>query len=251
MKTKKLLLIAFILFASLVALSFADAPYVATTRWVGAIAELAGAGPVKNFAPDTMVHPPEYELKPEDIALLSKARVVFLAGYETKMVAKINESLKKDGSFTTIQVLTENSLENLKAETEKIAQKLGTLEQCRSNMQALENAFESLRNKLKAANLFGKNAMVHSFQVPLAKSLGFTIVATFGPAPVNSDQIGQASKLKPDIIIDNYHNMVAKPLAEVSKSSKYVSFINFPGLFGTKSIEDVIRYNENQISGAR
>jgi ABC-type Zn2+ transport system substrate-binding protein/surface adhesin len=228
-----------------------NSQYLATTRWVAAIAELAGIGQVDNFAPSDMTHPPEYELSPSDILKLSKAKVVFSAGYEGRMVKKINESLKQGGSFKVMTVYTDNSAESLRKESMKIAAEFGTIAQCEKNLKAFDEAIEAARQELKAKGLFGKEAFVHSYQVSLAQALGFKVVGTFGPSPVTPEQIAQAAKLKPAIIIDNYHNMVAKPMLEVSKDSLYVSFLNFPGLFGTSSIVDVANYNAKQLtSGA-
>ena len=235
----------FILIVSGFTLVFAEADeYLATTRWVAAIAELAGLPQVRNFAPDNMTHPPEYELKPTDIASFSKAKAIFNAGYEGKMISKIQEALKGGANFITMKIRTDNSLENLRAEAGKVAEMFGTVPQYRKNINEVEELIESMKAGLKKNGLYGKTAYVHEHQVPLAKNLGFEVIGVFGSAPVSANQIGFAAKEKPAIIIDNYHNMVGGPLLEVSKTSKYVSLLNFPGLFNTKSIIDVFKYNE-------
>lgn len=245
---KRFLSVATLLVAvSSFAVSAQSTGYMATTRWVAAIAELAGIGQVENFAPSNMTHPPEYELSPSDLLKLSKAKVVFTAGYESNMIKKINEALASGGSFKVITVNTDNSPEILKAEAEKIAKEFGTMDACEKNLAALDAAVDSAKVQLKAAGLLRATALVHGYQTSLAKALGFEIIGTFGPAPVTPEQIAQAKKLKPAIIVDNYHNMVAKPIVEVSKDSHYASFLNFPGLFGTSSIVDVIQYNVKQL----
>jgi ABC-type Zn uptake system ZnuABC Zn-binding protein ZnuA len=245
---KRLIALAALLVAvSSLGLAAQGSGYMATTRWVAAIAELAGIGQVDNFAPSDMTHPPEYELSPADILELSKAKVVFAAGYEGKMVKKINEALASGGSFRMITVNTDNSPENLKAQAEKIAKEFGTMDACAKNLAAYGAAVDSARSRLKAKGLLGATALVHDYQTYLTKAFGFEIVGTFGPAPATPDQIAQAKKLSPAVIIDNYHNMVAKPLVEVSKGSRYATFLNFPGLFGTSSIVDVVDYNAKQL----
>jgi hypothetical protein len=241
------LFVALIASLSCSALAAQGAGYMATTRWVAAIAEMAGIGQVENFAPSDMTHPPEYELSPSDILKLSKAKVVFSAGYEGRMVKKINESLASGGSFKVITVQTDNSPENLKAEAERIAKEFGTMDQCEKNLKAYSDAIESAKAALKAKGIYGAKALVHDYQTPLAKALGFQIVGTFGPGAATPEQIALAKNLNPAIIIDNYHNMVGKPLVEVSKASRYASFLNFPGLFGTASIVDVVDYNARQL----
>jgi zinc transport system substrate-binding protein len=248
----KKVLAVFLVFASLsfTALTAQSTGYMATTRWVAAIAELAGIGQVENFAPSDMTHPPEYELKPSDILKLSKAKVVFAAGYEGKMVKKINDTLASGGSFKVITVNTDNSPESLKTEAEKIAKEFGTMDACEKNLKAFNDEIDDARAELKSKGLFGATALVHGYQTSLAKAFGFEIVGTFGSAAATPEQIAQAKKLKPVIIIDNYHNMVGKPLVEVSSASRYASFLNFPGLFGTSSIVDIVKYNAKQILSA-
>lgn len=226
--------------------------YMATTRWVAAITELAGLDNVKSFAPSNMTHPPEYELKPNDIINLSKAEVVFYAGYEKKMVEKINESLtQSENKFQLEKIKTENSLENLKQQALFIAKKFGTENKYKENIAEIQKIYDEMKEELKNMGLYGKDAYVHVFQTPMIKSLGFNIVGTFGPAPVNAEQIQEISNLKPTLIIDNYHNEVAKPLLEVSSNSHYVSFINFPGLFNTSTIKDVLLYAKKQFNSLK
>jgi len=225
--------------------------YIATTRWVAGIAEIDGIENIKVFAPSNMVHPPEYELKPDDLLILSKAKVVFYAGYEKKMVEKINESLNNGkNKFKIIQVKTENSLNVLKEEALKVAEYFNTLDKYKKNINEIENIYNNIINILKKNNIYDKDAYVHIHQKPLAESLGFNIIGTFGPAPVGAKNIEEVSKLKPLIIIDNYHNEVAKPLIEVSKNSLIVSFLNFPGLFDTKNIKDILLYNKEVLENA-
>ncbi|MFW5800135.1 MAG: hypothetical protein ACOCV8_04885, partial [Spirochaetota bacterium] len=115
------------------------------------------------------------------------------------------------------------------------------------NINKIENAFNRFKDMLKDKGFYGKTAYVHTFQVPIMKSLGFNIAGTFGPAPVNAEKIQEVSGLKPDFIIDNVHNEVAQPLLEESPDSLYVSFLNFPGLFNTETLLDVIKYNEEAL----
>ena len=61
---------------------------VASTAWTAAFGYAAGAETIHVLAPYEMRHPPEYELKPSDIAVLSQADFVIYAGYE-RMAEKI------------------------------------------------------------------------------------------------------------------------------------------------------------------
>lgn len=245
-------ILAAILAAACAATQATAQDYLATTRWVAAIAEMAGIGPVANFAPAELSHPPEYELKPGDLLRLAKAKAVFAAGYETAMMKKINDALKSGGSsFEVVTVQTDNSIEVLSRETLKIARKFGTMAKRDEAMRAYEGLIESIRGELKANGTFEKDAFVHLFQVPLAKDLGFNVVGTFGPAPASPAQIAEIAKAKPFIIIDNVHNPVAKPLLEASPLSVYASFLNFPGRLGTSSIADVVSHNRKVLAEAK
>ncbi len=245
------LLIVFLIFIVVVycdSNSKKEIKYMATTKWVASIVEIGGLDNVESFAPSDMVHPPEYELKPDDIDNLTKAEIVFYAGYEQKMVEKINESLKNSkNDFEIVKITTENSLENIKTEAKKVAEKFNTLDNYERNIEQIENTYNEIRDTLRNRDLYRKNAYVHVFQLPLAKSLEFNIVGTYGPAPVSAEQIQEVSDLKPDIIIDNFHNEVGSPLKEVSAESLYLSFINFPGMFNTRSINDVLLYAKHKI----
>jgi len=220
--------------------------YFATTKWVSAIAEIAGIEDIKTFAPSNMLHPPEYELKPDDILALSKAEVVFFAGYEKKMVEKIKASMDKDG-FKMIQVTTENSIENIKKEAGRIAKIFNTEDKYKRNFAEIEKIYKEIKNLIKKNNIEKKKAYVHVFQMPLAKSLDLNIIGTFGPANVGADKIKEASDMGVELVIDNYHNEVGKPFTEINNNIIIISLINFPGLFGTENLKDVLLYNKKQI----
>ena len=60
----------------------ADAPkVVVSTTWVGAIAKMAGATDITVIAPSNIQHPPDYDPKASDLAALSDADYVVLAGF--------------------------------------------------------------------------------------------------------------------------------------------------------------------------
>jgi zinc transport system substrate-binding protein len=227
------------------------ANYLATTLWVKGIVELAGVENVRAFAPADMKHPPEYELSPSDILELSRADVVFIAGYERRMVGKISESFTMGGKkFRIVKINTENSFENLAKEAGKVAKEFGTERKYKINIAELEKLFIDFKNKFAPNDAIKKSFYVHCFQHPVIKSFGIDAAGTFGPEQISSKEIGEVSKFKSVIIIDNVHNPVGKVLTDANINSKYTSFINFPGMFGTKTIMDVIRYNKAQLEFA-
>jgi hypothetical protein len=82
-----------------------------------------------------------------------------------------------------------------------------------------------------------------------AEWLGFDVVGTFGPGEPSPAVVLDLIRLKPALVVDNYHSPSGKPIAE-SLKAPIVELINFPGKDGTKSIEDVFAYNERQLLGA-
>ncbi len=241
---------------------------MATTEWVGGVSRIAGMSNVLSFAPIDMENPSEYELTPMDISVLKKTDVVFYAIYEDfgdgksfdgesadnraiyedKMMKTIRESLKdckKDIELVGVKV--DNSLESLKAESLKIAKKFNKLSKYKQNVLQIEKTYNEMKDTLKSKGLYGGTAYVNVSQLPVAKSLGFNIVGTFGPNTPNAKQIGEVFDLNPDFIIDDYHNEVGSSLMKAVTNSVYLSFINFPGPFETRSINDVLVYAKNKI----
>ena len=80
---------------------------LASTTWVAALAEAAGAQNVRILAPAKLRHPPEYELKPSDLALVSKADYVLYAGWE-RFAEKLTETVGSAG-VRLVRVNAENN----------------------------------------------------------------------------------------------------------------------------------------------
>ena len=77
----------------------------------------------------------------------------------------------------------------------------------------------------------------------LAADLGFTVAETFGPEAVTANQIANAKTGGCDIIIDNVHNPVGSPLAEVAPNAAYIVWRNFPDKVERNALLHVIREN--------
>ena len=69
--------------------------------------------------------------------------------------------------------------------------------------------------------------LCHTMHLPLAKDLGLNIAASFGPAEMSPSEIADAAGADYDLIIDNVHNPVAGPAAEVSDAVVLI-WRNFP-----------------------
>ena len=163
------------------------------------------------------------------------------------MVDKITSVVKSgQANFKTVKVLTQNSLSNIKKQSKMIADLFGTNKKQKKNMNKLDKFFNKLVKMLKDKGFYGKTAYVSSAQEDFIKSLGFKVLGTFRLDGLNHNKINEVAELKPDFIIDNFHSKCGEPLAEVSEDSKFVVLLNFPGLFETKTLYDVLEYNYEQ-----
>jgi zinc transport system substrate-binding protein/iron/zinc/copper transport system substrate-binding protein len=212
---------------------------VASTSWVAAIAEAAGLENVSILSPVELKHPPEYELKPSDLRLVNQSRAVLYAGWE--MFAKKLAETAEGSNIAAVRVTTANDPDALIAEAEKLARQFGTtaaFEQWKTGFKRLTG---DIRTRVFAAYR-DKRAVVQRMQTPFMRWLGFEIRGEYGPAEPSPAVIVDLVKLKPALVVDNYHGPSGKPVAEAAKAP-YAELINFPGKDGTKTLEDVFRYN--------
>ena len=219
---------------------------VATSSWTAAYADIAGAKDVIVLAPFEMEHPSEYELRPGDIPKLMNADVIIYAGYEV-----MTERLKKGLDLPDDKLLlvnTDYSYETIEKSVMDIAEKLGSENIARENLLDIQKAFDEGRIAVDKKNMTGQSVIVHRFQSSLVKELGLIPVSMFGPASPEASEIAAISKTQASLIIDNIHNPVGQPFREVSPNAQYKQLLNFPGLYGTKTLTDVIRYNFSKIA---
>ncbi|MDR2914885.1 MAG: hypothetical protein LBV74_08660 [Tannerella sp.] len=222
-----------------------DTSVVATSSWTAAYAQAAGAENIVILAPFDMEHPSEYELRPGDIPKLMDAEVIVYAGYEV-----MTERLKKGLDLPQDKLLlvdTDYSYEAIEKSVMNIAVKLGTEEVARKNLSGIRRAFDEGRDTVNGKQMSGRPVIVHRFQASVAKELGLVPVVLFGPAAPEASEIALASGTQASLIIDNLHNPVGLPFREVLPDTRYVQLLNFPGLKGTKTLTDVLRYNVSQI----
>jgi ABC-type Fe3+-hydroxamate transport system substrate-binding protein len=216
---------------------------LASTSWLGAMATAAGAENVRILAPLDLRHPPEYELKPSDLAAASKADIIIYAGWE-QFAEKLADTAGSAG-VRTITIRTSNDPAEFKAEAAKIAQALGTEEKLEEWWSAFLPFAEDLREKVAAAYP-DKRAVVNRMQTPYAAWMGFEIIGEFGPAEPSPAVILELAQMRPALAIDNYHGPSGWPIAEAAGAA-YVELLNFPGKDGTLTIEDVFRYNADAL----
>jgi zinc transport system substrate-binding protein/iron/zinc/copper transport system substrate-binding protein len=224
-----------------------DAAVAASTSWTAAIAYCAGAENVHVLAPVDLRHPPEYELKPSDLSVASKAGLVIYAGWEV-FAKKLAETAGSAGT-RTLQINVSNDPDTIKAEAAKIAELLGTTEKYETWAAGFDDFTGLLRARVLGARP-GIRVVVNSMQTPFAGWLGFDIAGEYGPAEPSPARILDLVRTAPVLVIDNYHNPSGKPIAEAARVP-YIEFLNFPGKDGTRTIEDVFLYNINMLERIR
>jgi zinc transport system substrate-binding protein len=220
---------------------------VASTSWTAAYVKAAGFQNVGQLAPSALEHPSEYELQIGDIEKIKKADFIVYAGYEV-IIAQIQQSLKIDEK-KFIKIGTSYIESQIRAEVLKIAEKINTTQQAETSLKAIHQVFSDAKAEIEMMGLNGQPVLAHFFQAGLAKELGMNPVAIFGPAPLESYNLGELAKKEAVLIIDNGHNPISQPLGEIKKGIKTVEWLNFPGLYNTVTIEDVVRYNLGRIVG--
>ena len=246
MKSTIIVILSVLLFASCHTTTQNKALVVATNSWTAALAQTAGATEIVVLAPYEMEHPSEYELRPGDIPKLMDASLIIYAGYES-MAERIKNGMDVPEE-KMLKVETTYAFEQLSASVLSIAEKIGTTEIALQNLNKIAELYNNGKAAIAASPLSGQPVLVQYFQLTVAKELGLNIAGHFGPAPLEANQIAQLAQSQAVLIIDNIHNPVGEPLHEVISGSSYQLFLNFPGLKNTRSLEDVIRYNINQIS---
>ncbi len=219
---------------------------VASTSWTAAIARAGGARDILVIAPLDLKHPPEYEIRPSDLEALRRADLVVHAGYE-RFASRLAESAGL-GPARVLQVYTDNPPPVFRDEAAKVAEALGTRERFLSWAAGFDTLTTGMRNRV-LASYPGRRAAVHRFLVEQAKWWGFEIVGTFGPGELSPQTLLTLVRMKPDLVIDTWHNVSGTAIAEALGNS-YVELVNFPGKDGTRSIEDVFAYNERRFLDA-
>lgn len=218
----------------------------ASTSWTAALATAAGVEQVRILAPIDLRHPPEYELKPSDLAAASKSKLIVYAGWEI-FAKRLSETAGRAG-VPVLTVETINYPETLVAEARRIAAVLGTSEKC----EIWAESFISFTNNIfeQVFPLYTDcRAVVHYDQIPFAQWLGLEIIGVYGPAEPSPSLIAELTRLKPDLVIDNYHDPSGVPIAEAA-NAVYAELINFPGKNGSRTLEDVFSYNAGVLIGA-
>ena len=221
---------------------------IATTSWTAAFADLAGADRVELLAPYEMRHPPEYELRATDLRRVQEADLLVYAGYEN-MMDRLQDAIG-DGSVESVQISTTYTAETLESQAMKIASALGSEDIARARIGEAIAFLEEWRGEIRDLGLDEDPVVVQFHQESLFKDLGVNVVDTFGPGPLEAQQIARLSRAEPVLVVDNWHNETGQPFAETLPDVPRVSLINFPGEDDTRTILDVLRHNREKVREA-
>ncbi|MBQ2314610.1 MAG: ABC transporter substrate-binding protein [Treponema sp.] len=213
----------------------------ASTSWTAAFADIAGVDSVTAIAPASMRHPPEYEITVDDILTVNKSKVFIYAGFERMMQTLGSSAGNSDTQM--VQITCDNSIETVTAGAEKIAAVTGTQAKMKKRLAEYTDEIHAAAADLEKRGLKGARVLCNKNQTYLAKDLGLEIAAVFGPGQVTAAQIADAKAGGYQFIIDNVHNPVGQPLAEVAPDAKYIVWRNFPEAVERGALLKVVRQN--------
>ncbi|MFZ5647000.1 MAG: metal ABC transporter solute-binding protein, Zn/Mn family [Bacillota bacterium] len=216
---------------------------VASTSWTALMAKAAGAGNVAVLAPAELKHPPEYDFRPSDVDRLKDVKLIVYAGYEPFMKKMLQATQTPEDKV--MQVVTVNTPENLAKQTRLLAEKLGTTEAQKAWEAEFDKAVSAIREGAAKQNVAGKRVLVQKHQSPFVKWLGYQVVAEFGPEELSPAKMGELAALKPDLIIDNFHNPQGQGIADMAKCPR-VELRNFPAP-DHKSLQDLLTDNARKL----
>ncbi|MGD9750413.1 MAG: metal ABC transporter solute-binding protein, Zn/Mn family [Acidimicrobiia bacterium] len=200
---------------------------VASTSWVAAIADAAGAGEVTAIAPNSVQHPPDYEPKPSDLAAVAEADFVVLAGFEG-----FAEQLRTAAGSDAEVIVVEPSYDPAKLEAQimLLAEAFGTTETAEARAAELVGGIEAVSAALKA-DVGGRKPVVvaHLFAAEWAGLAGLTPAGTYGPEPISASQTAELAALDPEVVFENSHMAGSGAAVAGASGAKLVALINFPG----------------------
>jgi zinc transport system substrate-binding protein len=216
----------------------------ASTSWTAAFAEAAGADVGRTLAPIELRHPPEYDFRPGDIRYAVEADFVIWAGYEMFMRGLFQAAEIDEGRVVLVQ--TNNTPPVLKESIRALAERFGTEDHFAKWALELDALAGELIDGARRANAAGTRVVVNAHFAGLAEWLGYEIVDQLGMGELTPGRLREILAKEPDLIIDNWHNPTGEPLR--TEVPEYITWINFPGRDGTRTLLDVLRQNA-QLAG--
>lgn len=199
---------------------------VASTSWVGAVAKLAGATDITLIAPTNVQHPPDYDPKASDLAALSDADFILLAGFEG-FADRMKEAAGSDAEVVT--VTPDYDPAKLEPEVTKLAKMWGTTDIADKNFAEYKASYDDASTALQAKTKASAQTVVaQAYVAGWATFAGYEPVGTYGPEPTTPGQVADLTAMKPSLVFENSHMGGGDEIA-ASSGADLVPLVNFPG----------------------
>lgn len=199
---------------------------VASTSWVGAVAKMAGASNITVIAPSNIQHPPDYDPKASDLAALSGASYVLVAGFEG-FAQRMKDAA---GSSAKVETVTPDyDPAKLRPEVERLAKEWGTTEVATKNLATYTTQYEAASAALKKTTASKPQVVVaQMFVAGWAPFAGYDVKGTYGPEPTTPAKVAELAALKPTLVFENAHMGGGAEVAGTS-GAQLLNLVNFPG----------------------
>jgi len=206
--------------------SGASPKVVASTSWVGAVAKMAGASNITVIAPSNIQHPPDYDPKASDLAALSGANYILLAGFEG-FAQRMKDAA---GSSAKVETVTPDyDPAKLGPEVERLAAEWGTTDVAKKNLAGYTASYEAASANLKKTTSTKPQVVVaQMFVAGWAPFAGYEVKGTYGPEPTSPAKVAELAALKPTLVFENAHMGGGSEIAGTS-GGQLVNLVNFPG----------------------
>lgn len=197
---------------------------VAATSWEGGLAKAAGATDITVIAPANLMHAPDYDPKPADLAAVADADYVLYADFEG-FAGKLKEATGSKAELVSMQL--ENTPGAIRTAVMMLAEKFGTMPAAEAWMTAFDTEYAKLSGdvkKMTAAN--PPTVVAQAFMGYWAADFaGLKVAGAYGPQQITPAELAKLTAAKPAMVIANAH-MPGDP--EIAGAEK-VTLINYPG----------------------
>ncbi len=130
-------------------------------------------------------------------------------------------------SEQVVKVLTTNTPSNLVKQVTYLGKVFGTEKAAGNWVREFTSAVEIMEKQAQELKLHEKRVVVQMHQEEFIRWLGFDVVGVFSAEELSPARVIEFASLKPDLVIDNYHNPQGMGIAEVAGVPR-VEIRNFP-----------------------
>jgi zinc transport system substrate-binding protein len=212
---------------------------VASTSWVAAFAEAAGATDVRVIAPASVQHPPDYDPRPGDLAAAADADYVLFSEFDG-FAARIQEAAA-GGELVPVQL--ENTPSVIRSEVTRLGELFGTQDW----LTGFDAEYAELSGQVRAALPDpAPPTIAHVFMAYWGAGFaGLPVTGTYGPMPVTPGELADLPAAAPRLELANAHLPGSNP--DVAGATR-VELVNFPG--EDLDLLEVFRTNADRLTAA-